>query len=228
MAHELDVRPGARVGLLLGALALLAAAAPARAEAQLFSAKEMRGRVLDAETGAPIRNAAVVALWLLRPPPGLSFEPYDGRFRILETLTDENGEWRIPGWGPRLLPPFKRIDDSMPRVGAWARGYRSWWLQGRKELEAPNALDLPLKPARDARERASVAMRFYYELLGGMDLVNHQDWPNYPKTTVLMMREWEWLKANGAGIFGPGVPERADLSSAERALLERTEREVPE
>lgn len=226
MATELDVRRQKSTGLLLAALSFSWAAMPVMAEAQLFSAKEMRGRVLDRETGDPLENAVVVATWMLTPTAGLFHERYDGRLNIVETLTDARGEWKILGWGPKLLPPFRKIDETMPEVGAYKPGYVQEWVQGQKELAAPGALEIQLRRVADIVERSRQAEYFFMALHGGTPHDEIEDWPNYPKTTVIMIREDAWLRENGSKRPGPSVPEPDRLPPDQRALLERAQREV--
>jgi hypothetical protein len=64
------------------------------------------GRVIDAESGKPIEGAVAHGTWSrIHPTPaGRSTEYYDS----YETLTDKDGNFRIPGKG---LLVFSNIDD---------------------------------------------------------------------------------------------------------------------
>ena len=65
-----------------------------------YSAESIEARVVDADTGQPVEGVVVDAFWLLSqgsfggggvPPPPL---------QILETVTDKNGHFKFPAWGP--------------------------------------------------------------------------------------------------------------------------------
>ncbi|RMG02440.1 MAG: hypothetical protein D6726_07520, partial [Nitrospirae bacterium] len=60
-----------------------------------FHDKEIRGYVLEAQTGEPIEGAVVVAAWALTQVPG---EGFGGYARIIETVTDKDGKFVIPSW----------------------------------------------------------------------------------------------------------------------------------
>ena len=76
-----------------------------------------QGRVIDAETGAPITAAHVMVLWI-REPPGLHFQQwvYDAR----ETVTDRAGRFEIP-YERRWFTAWV----SEPRLEVFFPGYRS-------------------------------------------------------------------------------------------------------
>lgn len=65
-----------------------------------------RGRIVDADTGAPIENVVVLGTWSRVYPnaAGASHKFYDAR----ETVTDKNGEFSISGMGLKL---FSNIED---------------------------------------------------------------------------------------------------------------------
>lgn len=88
------------------ALRALAAILPAMeaAEKQLprtHAASEIRGQIADAETGAPIIGAAVVAIWTMTVIVGLQYGTE--RLHLYEGVTDATGTYVIPAWGPKLL-----------------------------------------------------------------------------------------------------------------------------
>lgn len=70
-----------------------------------------RGRVLDADTKQPITGAAVLAVWWKRSPgpghPIISF--YDAQ----ETVTDNDGNFTIPGISGGSLNPLARMEDPL-------------------------------------------------------------------------------------------------------------------
>ena len=71
--------------------------------ATIYSKPEFRGRIIDAETKEPIEEAVAVVLYKKRPliggPAGVSSHVFHAK----ETLTDSNGEFRIPAYWSVLL-----------------------------------------------------------------------------------------------------------------------------
>ncbi len=87
-----------------------------------YSAKALRGVVLDAATGQPLEGVAVVVQWiLLNDGPG-------ERQQLLheaETLTDGRGQYAFPGWGPKASPsPQHRPERQTPVLVFLKVGYQ--------------------------------------------------------------------------------------------------------
>ena len=82
------------------------------------------GQVIDAESGEPIAGAVVVGDWALE---GGWYESVRvGTFERQEVVTNDNGEFVLPGWKPRSRPsginaPY--IPDHEPRIVAYRYGY---------------------------------------------------------------------------------------------------------
>ena len=80
------------------------------------------GRVIDKETKQPIEGAAVLAVWYKRTAslghPSVTF--YDAQ----ETLTDNEGNFTIPGTSTVSLNPLSRVDE--PRFTIFKPGYKAY------------------------------------------------------------------------------------------------------
>lgn len=103
-----SIKRKARVGLLL--VLLIAVGYPCyRAQ--------FTGTVVDAETGKPIEGALVVAAWTVTHGlPGMSYERLA---EIVETRTDEEGEFHIF----RAFHPFRSFK---PEIAVHKEGYVGW------------------------------------------------------------------------------------------------------
>ena len=86
---------------------------------------EMRGKVVDAETKEPIKNAVVVAIWQLEG--GWFHAEYTGNIALLETTTDEQGNFVLDSWGPRF-GMSGWLDDETPELIAYKKGYLFGWI----------------------------------------------------------------------------------------------------
>lgn len=81
---------------------------------------DIRGRVIDEETGKPIQGAAVMAAWWL----GLLMNSRQIMVYQAEAITNRNGEYVIPGMPPRFRPPLHRFRFSDPVIHIYKPGYR--------------------------------------------------------------------------------------------------------
>jgi hypothetical protein len=96
--------------------------------ATVYSAKETYAQVVDAETHEPLEGANVVAHWVLdyaSAPLAMHWSHSD--WIVMETVTDSNGQFRFPGWGPKAvpsdLPPLASLAGQDPEVIFFRGGY---------------------------------------------------------------------------------------------------------
>ena len=121
-----------------------------------YIAEPIEGRVIDADSGAPIEGAVVVALWIFRIK-GLGMG--DGRrlLKVKETVTRDDGSYSFEGWGPRLRVPMTQL-SSAPNLRFYSRGYRTVGVGNEKERVAirqtsdVSGLDIRLSKSTVARE----------------------------------------------------------------------------
>jgi hypothetical protein len=108
-----------KLAVILVGFAVLAAPPEARADPAAYSGAPIRGQVMDDATGKPLEGAIVVAQWeLVREViPGLVNESYGDVLNIAEAVTDRDGRYEIPGWGPIARPMFFHLEerDGGPR-----------------------------------------------------------------------------------------------------------------
>ena len=84
--------------LLLLALAACESGIPAS-----YSARPIRGKVVDATTGQPLEEVIIVAQWILYETSPAGQNPRK-RLQVLETVTTPDGSYAFPGWGPKPNP----------------------------------------------------------------------------------------------------------------------------
>ncbi len=115
------------LGLLLGAQVEVEDPPPLT-----YSAKPVRGVVVDAETGQPLDGVIVVAQWVLFAA-GPGHGGHGPRLHVVEVLTDAEGRFYIPGWGPKPNPryPFTGLLDRDPMLSFFKPGYRPLTVQNR-------------------------------------------------------------------------------------------------
>jgi hypothetical protein len=100
--HVSGGTPRARVLVALAALCVIGLVSPEDVAARQYSAAAFSGRVVDADTGAPLGGVIVLAQWILEG--GSMTRAPVGSLNMLETVTDEHGRYAFPAWGPRQAP----------------------------------------------------------------------------------------------------------------------------
>jgi hypothetical protein len=104
--------------LVLTALTLAACSAPE------YSSPAWSGRVVDAETGAPIEGAVVVVRW-----PVETFRADLAGWLVMdEAVTDRDGIFHFKAWGPLRTPDYRgsrtRLSPNVPSIDVFKSRYR--------------------------------------------------------------------------------------------------------
>lgn len=79
-----------------------------------YSSEPIEGRVVDAETGEPLQGVVVAANWELEIGTLGGAYPI-GQLMVLESVTDENGRFAFPAWGP-LEVEHGQLGMASPRL----------------------------------------------------------------------------------------------------------------
>lgn len=113
-----------------------------------YSAKETRARIVDEETGQPIEGAVVVAQWILASIPERG-----PTLHIAEAVTDKNGEFVIPAWGPKPRRPLTVLKYLSPELIIFKHGYQPLWLHNESLKDVveyfPNYKNMKTKDLRN-------------------------------------------------------------------------------
>lgn len=98
-----------------------------------YSAKPVRGVVVDATTGAPLEGVIVVAQWILFQGGPWYSPDHVRRLQVFETTTDSHGQYFIPGWGPKpnTLYPWSQLDTKDPEISFFKPGYTPHTVENR-------------------------------------------------------------------------------------------------
>ena len=81
-----------------------------------YSALPISGKVVDEETGEPIEDVIVIAIWQLEKGVGLEGTIPARFMKVVEVLTDEEGNYFIEGWGPLRRPGGTYLGNFSPRL----------------------------------------------------------------------------------------------------------------
>jgi hypothetical protein len=121
------------VRLYLLALILLTLSVAADA-AEKFSAAAIAGRVVEARSGIPLEGVIVVVNWGLLDASGLPVR----QLAVAEVLTDPNGRFTIPAWGPKPAPTATALDHAAPQLLLFKEGYQYLRLTNQENTDTPH------------------------------------------------------------------------------------------
>lgn len=181
--------------LLLGFLSTL----PACATPLMYSAKEIRGRIVDAETNQPIGGAVIVAQWILFEM-GIGHGGHKSRIHIHETVTDKEGRYLIPAWGPKPHPPFTDLDREDPMLLVFKSEYEPRILVNRiNRSESQRISDwdgrvIKLKRFKGALE--AYANQLLYVISTNLS-ESDKEWKSFPRMVLALDAENRRLKSLG-------------------------------
>jgi len=110
--------------LMKAALLLAAALSMTHAHALSYSAKPISAVVVDAGSKQPLEGVVVLVVWSLQDTNG-GGGPF---WHFEETVTDRNGHFLLPGWGPKAVPAkvfelSQRLGPEQPRLYLFLPGY---------------------------------------------------------------------------------------------------------
>lgn len=87
-----------------------------------YMAEDIEGWVVDAHSGKPIEGVIVTANWELEAGTVGGSVPC-GQMQVMEAVTDDNGRFYFPAWGPKLRL-FGHIVFKDPQLLLFKPGYR--------------------------------------------------------------------------------------------------------
>lgn len=90
-----------------------------------LSADPIDSQVVDADTGAPIEGAVVLAHWELRSGSLSGDSLPCGSANVEDTVTDKDGKFHIPGWGPTMPGCSGEMRQGNPQLYVFKPGYYS-------------------------------------------------------------------------------------------------------
>lgn len=104
------------IGAILIAIPVMAFAPPL-----VYLSKEIRGKVVDADTGTPLEGVSIVAEWQIYV---MVIQRHLGnRLKVIEARTGPAGEYSVPGWGPIVRPPWGALEEHSPALTFFKTGY---------------------------------------------------------------------------------------------------------
>jgi hypothetical protein len=194
--------------LLMGVILLLQACA-----SPIYYARQVHGQVVDDETEKPLEGVIVLAEWiLLRKGLGESWN--DQKLRVFETVTDQNGNYVIPGSPMIRLAPFTELHSPQdPQISFFKKGYTLLSVNNfslgqksgviRKSLW--NGKVLRLKLFKGSKERYATFLR----ALSRRD--SDREWRHVPRLLKAMYEEKKRLVSEGLEPWLLSLPDINDV-----------------
>ena len=169
-----------------------------------YSAEPITAWVVDKETRQGIPGVNVVAVWEL--DGGLEGHVV-GVFKVLETVSDDDGKFHFPAWGPETRKVNGVIRGGAPRLLLVKHGYRADGMPNMNSLLTPapsttksewNGRHWPLERHRGTLgEYANEVAR---GIESSMSVYMDSDpciWRDLPKLWQFVASENQMFKANG-------------------------------
>ncbi|HJX10199.1 MAG TPA: hypothetical protein VJ733_06810 [Candidatus Binatia bacterium] len=196
-----------------------------------YSAKEIHGQIVGTDTNQPIEGAIVVAQWVLfHIGPGHG--GHKSRIHIHETMTDKNGNYMIPAWGPKLRPPMTELHERDPQLSIFKSNYEPLGLSNtvissvRHDSLRVSEWDgkvIKLTRTKQSLEDQAFRLSSFY---GGLEYGSSgKDWYNYPRMLLALYAEKARLQSLGLKPGHAGsIPNMRNFSESDRHYLKRFEK----
>jgi len=185
--------------------------------------------VVDDVTGDPLEGVIIVAQWELvhEVIPMLVNQRNGDTLKIIEVVSDKEGKYFIPGWGPLLRPLFFHLEERDPSIVFFKSEYypqgtsneiRSQYSRNSVRTSQINGETIRLRKFTGQPQQYVVRqgrLSYTLEKKGTLeeyasDVRNLQinlnwdkengDWRNYPRMILALGQERERLKAAGLAI----------------------------
>lgn len=120
----------------------------------LFHDKEIKGYVVEEETGKPIEGAIVIGMWALTQVPG---EGFGGYAKIQAETTDKEGRFIIPSW--TTFKPWKLLSVThglAPKIVIYKPGYKLYWSTKIGREGYPDHYEMTAEEKKKIKEAASI------------------------------------------------------------------------
>lgn len=174
-----------------------------------YIAKDIKGQVVDAETGQPIEGVNVMANWQLVQST-LDSDRMKGQLKIMETVTDEQGRFHFDGfiafnWPNKFLRnsdpqviffksgyEHERVNNDYPRAGTKTPGIL------RKAAVDGKVVTLKKINLREKALKSKGDLMFYTQFKIDIDeittLAKECEWKKIPKFILAMDAEKKKIK----------------------------------
>lgn len=171
-----------------------------------YSAEAIEAWVVDEDTGQPLEGVIVVAHWALR---GGLHPDVIGQLMVMEVVTDANGRFQFPTWGPKLRPVtgYLHVDD--PELLFFKSGYEYLSLANHVTEEVNtssvrrsewNQQTIKLKKFTGSVEEYAKRLIWFDDQFNfAFKSDTNCEWKQIPRMLVTLEQERKRLKEKGLG-----------------------------
>ncbi len=172
-----------------------------------FTMQKIHGQIIYEQTGEPLEGVIVVAEWvLLHKIPGKYY--HDKNLRIVETITDQNGNYVISGSPMIRLRPLTELTDRDPEMSFFKKGYSPLFVSNSYDRDTVirysewDGRILKLKRFNGTNERYAQSLRTLFR-------IDKSDWCFVPKLSQAMYEEVNRFNSEDSynSIILPKVPD---------------------
>ena len=208
--------------LLLCVLVLMAGMSVPHAQAENYSSAAITGKVVDAESGEPLTGVNIVAQWKIdRKWVGDD----KALLKVLETVSDAQGNYGFPAWGPIVLPGMADFSSGEdPSISFFKSGY--WPENARNDIAMHIEYRTPHlgefkwngKTIKLRKWDGKDVQKYSFRVSTMSGNFAHESgvWRNYPRMVLTLIREQDKLKNLGYQFGLSGVyPEYLEPENLE-------------
>lgn len=136
---------------------------PACASPLKYSADPIEAWIIDAETKQPLENVIVVAHWELETTSRIVPHQTNsaGSLMVLETVTDKNGRFYFPAWGPKWHLGTGNLTDSDPELILFKSGYKYLRVSNSRHLRPAKYSDVGKPSGTESKPTGSKRISFW-------------------------------------------------------------------
>lgn len=162
-----------------------------------WRSKGIEAQVVDSVTGEPVPDAIVLVNWQIK---GM-MEGYPmGQLAIFERVTDAQGRFHTPAWGPRRPPPGTSVSGLEPTIRVFKRGYepiRASGLSGAYPDLPPDVKMMRLHSVEEMGQKYAALMSSFWDPLN-MNFVDARcEWHAAPLLFQALVQLRSEFDANG-------------------------------
>src|SRR6266581_6208867 len=203
---------------LFSNVVLIATLVPLQACAQLtYSAKEIHGKIVDANTGQPLEGVNIVAQWKI---DRMWVGDDKALLHVTEAVTDKDGNYSFPAWGPIMLPPRTDFGEGRdPLLSIFKSGHDVEFLDNGTISDTRyrltplgdfkwNGKTIKLKRWVGGLEEYGRKVEFLANELPSYTAQwrDNKEWRHFPKMLIALNGEYARLKNLGVKTFSlPGL-----------------------
>jgi hypothetical protein len=185
--------------------------------ALVYTAEPMEARVVEAGTQKPLAGVVVVAHWQLVQGTMVGSN-LGGQLEVMETVTDPEGRFTFPGFGPKTALGGQYLDDQDPELLIFKSGYESRIVRNDYQGDSPTfrivhrsqwngkTIEMKLFPGTETEYAEHV-----YHLDGDFDdfrLGEDCAWKKIPRMLVALQKMSEQFESKGIKVPGWQVGAR--------------------